>query len=183
VHLGVTGEVINSAFYSTGFLPPELATFKQALALPPAQAKTALLFVGRFRAHSGPKRLVVLEIQDATQIQSSVFSSALSPSGLHLVRTASVLMNHGTYWVLSERGLFSAFRLYSGQPDDKDPSHFTIALSVHGQSGVIDGWLRPDDTVRLSVRGGVDILRRRLEAEGFPIPPSLQKLWTIADED
>lgn len=45
-------------------------------------------------------------------------------------------------------------RLYAGQPDPADLSHFTITYDLNGQRGTIDGWLKPDDTVTLDVRDG-----------------------------
>jgi hypothetical protein len=45
-------------------------------------------------------------------------------------------------------------RLFAGQPDANDPSHFTIAYVAHGQPGTIDGWLADDEIVQLKVRDG-----------------------------
>ncbi|MGE5609027.1 MAG: hypothetical protein ACM359_07220 [Bacillota bacterium] len=39
-----------------------------------------------------------------------------------------------------------------GQPDPADASHFTIDILIDGQTHIIDGWLRDDDTVMLKVR-------------------------------
>lgn len=47
-----------------------------------------------------------------------------------------------------------AVRVFGGQPDSADPSHFTIAYTVNDRPGVIDGWLRDDGTVDLQVREG-----------------------------
>ena len=51
-------------------------------------------------------------------------------------------------------GTEKRLRLYAGQPDIADPSHFTIAYSVDGQPGVLDGRLTDVDTVFLSIRDG-----------------------------
>ena len=45
-------------------------------------------------------------------------------------------------------------RLYAGQPDPADASHFTIKYEIDHVPGTIDGWLQPDDTVKLQVRDG-----------------------------
>ena len=45
-------------------------------------------------------------------------------------------------------------KLYAGQPDPNDRTHFTIRYEAAGQEGIIDGWLKDDDTVRLVVRDG-----------------------------
>jgi hypothetical protein len=47
-----------------------------------------------------------------------------------------------------------SLRLFHGQPDPLDESHFTIAYDAGGVTGTIDGWLQADDTVKLVVRDG-----------------------------
>ena len=47
-----------------------------------------------------------------------------------------------------------AVRLYAGQADDSDASHFTIAYEAGDGSGTIEGWLGDDDLVHLQVRDG-----------------------------
>ena len=43
-------------------------------------------------------------------------------------------------------------RIYAGQPDLNDESHFTIPYEIDGKTDVIDGWLMPDDSVKLEPR-------------------------------
>jgi hypothetical protein len=43
-------------------------------------------------------------------------------------------------------------RYYAGQADPADASHFTITCEINGQPGLIDGWLRDDDSVLLEAR-------------------------------
>jgi len=44
-------------------------------------------------------------------------------------------------------------RIFAGQPDPQDASHFTIEYQrADGGSGIIDGYLRDDDTVDVGVR-------------------------------
>jgi len=45
-------------------------------------------------------------------------------------------------------------RIFAGQPDPTDASHFTIAYELDGVPGTIDGWLFDDDSVRLKPRVG-----------------------------
>ena len=47
----------------------------------------------------------------------------------------------------------SKARVFAGQPDSDDNSHFTIPLEINGHPTMLDGWLQDDDIVRLSVRG------------------------------
>lgn len=49
---------------------------------------------------------------------------------------------------------FGGLRLYAGQPDAADESHFTIDYQTPDGRGTIDGWLMHDDTVKLEVRDG-----------------------------
>jgi hypothetical protein len=46
------------------------------------------------------------------------------------------------------------FRLFAGQPDPSDPSHFTFDYECDGHRGVIDAWLRDDDKIDLKPRDG-----------------------------
>jgi hypothetical protein len=46
-----------------------------------------------------------------------------------------------------------SFQIFFGQPDQKDPSHFTIAYQIDNQPGVIDGWLDDDEHIRLEAHG------------------------------
>lgn len=52
-----------------------------------------------------------------------------------------------------------AIRVYCGQPDPDDPTHFTIALEVNGAREVLDGWLQDDETVLLKPRDRETYLR------------------------
>jgi hypothetical protein len=45
-------------------------------------------------------------------------------------------------------------RIYSGQPDPADASHFTLAYETAEGRGTIDGWLMSDDSVKMAVRDG-----------------------------
>jgi hypothetical protein len=44
------------------------------------------------------------------------------------------------------------FRLFAGQPDLNDASHFTIPFDYDGEPGIIDGWVRDDTSVFLELR-------------------------------
>ena len=47
----------------------------------------------------------------------------------------------------------NVLRVFAGQPDPADPSHFTIPYRLDGQDGVIDGWLK-DNGIELRPRAG-----------------------------
>jgi len=43
-------------------------------------------------------------------------------------------------------------RLFAGQPDTADASHFTVEYTAGGVQGIIVGWLKDDDTIKLQIR-------------------------------
>ena len=47
---------------------------------------------------------------------------------------------------------FGSLRFYFGQPDPIDRSHFTLDFDAPGREGTIDGYLMPDDSVKLEAR-------------------------------
>lgn len=54
-------------------------------------------------------------------------------------------------------------RVFTGQPDPADASHFTIPYELDGQAGIIDGWLNADGSVKLEPRVG-----KRVNKVWFP---------------
>jgi hypothetical protein len=54
-------------------------------------------------------------------------------------------------------------RVYAGQPDPTDESHFTLGYELDGKPGTIDGWLRPNGSVVLEPREG-----KRVNAKWYP---------------
>jgi hypothetical protein len=55
---------------------------------------------------------------------------------------------HGGYPV------FMPINLFAGQIDPNDDAHFTLAYTINGKPGRVDGWLNDDDTVKLEVHAG-----------------------------
>jgi hypothetical protein len=54
-------------------------------------------------------------------------------------------------------------RVFAGQADPADASHFTVAYDLDGRPGVIDGWLKPEGSVQLEPRMG-----KRVNAIWYP---------------
>ena len=73
-----------------------------------------------------------------------------------LDRQTLVVWHKGDSWESGriEPHLSNVMRIFSGQPDPKDESHFTISYELDGNPGVIDGWLLRDQTVALQPRTG-----------------------------
>ena len=58
-------------------------------------------------------------------------------------------IDHPSVHLSNTEGLL---RLFAGQPDANDASHFTIGYVLGDQKGVIDGWLKDDGSVLLERR-------------------------------
>lgn len=118
---------------------------------PPGRQTGPVLFLHERTNSRGEHRLVVVEgwpvngrgfaVSASVLRQSSRLATPqmITPASLHLLPTLSEISG--------ER-----LRLYAGQPDPMEPSHFTIRYEVNGTPGTLDGWLRDDD--------GVTLLRR-----------------------
>jgi hypothetical protein len=44
------------------------------------------------------------------------------------------------------------FRFFAGQADPENSTHFTIPFERDGRRGMVDGWLRDDESVKLEIR-------------------------------
>ena len=65
-------------------------------------------------------------------------------------------------------------RVYAGQPDPADPSHFTIPFEVDDRPGTLEGWLEEDDTLRFRLTHGGRVTEGdelELQLERRPAPP------------
>jgi hypothetical protein len=75
-----------------------------------------------------------------------------------------------------EPHLSQVFRVFAGQPDPRNASHFTIGYEVDGKPGTIDGWLLKDLTVVLEPREGrivqQDVNGLRREWDPYADPPT-----------
>lgn len=88
-------------------------------------------------------------------------------------------------------------RVFAGQADPHDMSHFTIAYELNGQPGRIDGWLRGDGdrlelkvaapglaqsgNVRLSGKFLYDVVAGNLTIEVLPVPFGETLVGTFAE--
>lgn len=121
------------------------------------------IFVHGRRALGGPERLVVVHVAAGRDVHtpSDVFFIPGTPLLEAVVFSPATVGADPT--LLNTSGLiFDALRqvptgrlaFYGGQPDPADRSHFIIDVRTPAGRGMIDGWLRPDDTVRWHVRPG-----------------------------
>jgi hypothetical protein len=156
--------------------PPACWTACQAAAVVPTNAPLAagpnaafarsLAFLHRRRSPGGVERIVAVQCFPLYLTSASVVQAF-----------QAVTVEPAPAWPVSRRpvrrdGPFNggfpvraAVVVFGGQADAADPSHFTIAYTVDGRPGTIDGWLRDDETVVLKVRpGSADVYPRPANA-------------------
>ena len=129
----------------------------------PVELHGAIFVHGR-RAGGGPERLVIVRWsrdKAALGAAGGPFAGGARDHPVFLarvVRPATWARGEAelSAQVLPVRGLsgvpFGGLTLYAGQPDPIDRSHFTIDYDVPEGVGTIDGYLMPDDSVKLEAR-------------------------------
>jgi hypothetical protein len=126
---------------------------------PPGRRGAPVLFVHERRNSHGESRLVVVERGWPQRTMGDASGrGALFAISCLVVRPGTAfaapleLCDSAEYIDTKARPRTLALRWYAGQCDPSDGSHFTIDFRLDGNPGVLDGWLRDDDTVRLQVR-------------------------------
>lgn len=120
----------------------------------------SVVFMHERRSPAGDARLVVVErvpqrlidIGGARLFRAWVVAPATWRAGPAVISSSRP---NGFPSPVNCSGPFPEFlplRLFAGQPDPADPSHFTIAFESEGRPGVLDGWLRDGDKVELTER-------------------------------
>jgi hypothetical protein len=107
-------------------------------------ASDAILFLHERRAQNGRTRLVELQVDGGLGVGLSASSAIYRED----------YVSFGDLFVSFRRTHTGVLRVYAGQPDPADASHLTIRYQIDTQSGIIDGWLENDHTVKLQVRDG-----------------------------
>jgi hypothetical protein len=115
---------------------------------------SAVLFCHELVSRSGNKRLVTLELARFTGEIAD-----LCGSDARVYPTAGwggcVQLNRRTTFGYAGSALPLPTRIFAGQTDPADPSHFTIEFEWRtGVRGAIDGHLRDDDSIDLEARPG-----------------------------
>lgn len=128
-------------------------------------------FLGQFPGKGDSRRLVVVTANMNLRGQRVLHSSTAPGAprwepgtweielSAHVGRSGSLMASPVLRW--TQRQALTArlpagvpVLLFAGQQDPGDPFHFTFDYQHGDARGVIDGWLREDDTVDLSVRDG-----------------------------
>jgi hypothetical protein len=127
------------------------------------------LFLHERTSRGGNRRLVAVDVVGAephlgrVHANMRVFSP---PVGIAWPkqRTTSI----ATLPLATNDGLF---KIFAGQPDPNDPSHFTIVYEGGNHRGVIDGWLQDGDNVLLELRRE-SVTTRPVTSPAQPLPAS-----------
>jgi hypothetical protein len=104
----------------------------------------AVVFLHARTSPSGKRRLVSVEAAPSLAYRPAWSARVLVPDAL---RGPADVPGSPYY-----PDLPGADRIYAGQPDPADPSHFTVEYENGGERKTADGWLQDDDTLKFSVR-------------------------------
>jgi len=136
------------------YFDADWADFNAVLA-PPGIAPNATLYLHQRQTPGGQSRLVAVELLTVRSIGTAraldLSVRVIEPGYLSPPRdlSAGAGLVLGRVIVSAERSL----RLYAGQSDPDNPSHFVMEYQEDdGRHRTIDGWLREDDTVILEPR-------------------------------
>jgi hypothetical protein len=112
------------------------------------------IFLHERQTQSGVRRLVAVEVTRSVWPAQRVElrpAARLFTVGSHLRPPVEVLSQTNGGGLLP----FDAsdtIRIYAGQPDPNDPSHFTVDYEVNGVRRTVDGWLRDPHTIVIERR-------------------------------
>ena len=116
----------------------------------------AVAFLGQRISPAGHRRLVCVEFAPGRDFlpnprQNSQCAVAVTPATWTTPPSSPVWQGH-----FDGPSTFAfplpSMRIYAGQPDPKDASHFTIRYQMMSRQDFIDGWLKDDDSVVLHLR-------------------------------
>jgi hypothetical protein len=151
-----------------GISAPEWNALYESVS-PHGVARTATLFVHERRNAGGRTRIVAVVLGRWSMLpeKSLLFVSVRVLRPGTLVSPPALLFDDMPFEQLPGQQHGST-RIYAGQADPADASHFTIDYDIVAPDRVLrvtlDGWLRDDDTVALQLRGP--------DPDVTPLPPA-----------
>ena len=112
----------------------------------------AVLFLHGRSVGARPKRLVVVTLITGGWVETKVIELR---TFRHMYFRS---MNRGVLPGCENGYFFKDFRVFAGQADPKDSSHFTIEYELEGKREIVDGWLVDNEFeyVRLERRGAIN---------------------------
>jgi hypothetical protein len=148
----------------------------------PRLVPPAILFIHERQAAGAPPRLVVIEALDF-QVGEHDWSTwqpitgmVLDPGGAfgrpRVITAAPIVTDELTARWLKFAGFCRDGPTFlAGQPDMADPSHFTVGWVIDGITESLDGWLLPDDRVRITLHDPAGTRKRMVPRSGANEPP------------
>ncbi|MDB5332053.1 MAG: hypothetical protein JWP03_3204 [Phycisphaerales bacterium] len=124
--------------------PPAWRDFYE-LASPPGRNVGAVLFLHKLRSPGAHERIVAVDGFATGAADLRLALAVFEPGSLAArPRIISDMESNS----LQKIGDLRAERVYAGQLDPADPSHFTILYQTANGNGTLDGWLKDDDSVK-----------------------------------
>jgi hypothetical protein len=148
---GYDGDVQNGAF----LFPTVWRRFYQGVS-GGLIASSGTAFLGERVTPAGQRVLVAVDLfltAPGPNITTASFGVSVVTPGTSYRRPhplpAATAVGDGRYV-----GLYAAdrFRVFAGQRDAADGSHFTIEYDLNGKHHTLDGWLEDDQTVKIEIR-------------------------------
>ncbi len=117
---------------------------------------TATAFLHGRTTPRGTKRIVEIECRSPAHVDEDYGYAFLEA---FLVRPGTIIRNPVFIMNAAERNIRCfpfgrTLRVFSGQDDNVDPSHFSFQIEIDGVPEMIDGWLNDNDTILLEQRTG-----------------------------
>jgi hypothetical protein len=113
---------------------------------PPGRNVGAVLFLHKLRSPGGHERIVALDgfaISGTAGLRPAL--TIFAPGSL---TSPPRIVSDVESYSLRTVGDLRAERVYAGQLDPADPSHFTVLYQTANGNGTLDGWLKDDDSVK-----------------------------------
>jgi hypothetical protein len=148
---------LHSSAAPVGISAPEWDAVYAAVS-PPGGFRFPTVFLHERRNSSGRKRIVAVVVGRWSLLpeKSPLFIAVKVLRPGSLVSPPALLFEDMPFEQLPGQQ-YGSTRIYAGQADPADWSHFTIDYDINGPNRILpftlDGWLRDDDTVALQLRG------------------------------
>ena len=125
--------------------------------LPRAVPASGVLFMHELRTASGERRLVVLESGFGKESPPLfIVGYDVNANCYQLATWRTPIVDHTAVYMIDVLNQLltkpADFRVFAGQPDPADSSHFTMAFELNAKRGIVDGYLKDGGRLELTVR-------------------------------